>query len=576
VTDPAVQLARLQQQVEELGVAAIRALTGQADLHLRGQRLYRGTQRLPSFAPHLHCEGEAGWDQSFRGVADGLALRLLHSDEALHAALQPEGVLERALFDLLEQFRCESLADPAHAGVVHNLRLRHEAWSRALHDGGLTESLRGLLLYALTQAARSHVMREPVVAATEGAIESMRQRLAPRIGASLAALRHTRGDQRVYAGHALAIVRAAVQLLHEAGAGVEPGPRESDHREAAARTIWQQLLRTDSGGSDTPPATPSGDSRVLGPSGAGYQIYTRAYDREVRPAALLRAAVLAAHREQLDRRVAAQGANLPRLAREIQALLAEPAVEGWNDAAEQGRIDGRRLARLIASPTERRLFRDERVQPQADAVLALLVDCSGSMRVHAESVAMLAEILLRAAEQAGVANELLGFTTGAWHGGRALREWRRAGSPPSPGRLNELQHLVFKSAGQRWRHARRGIAALLEPTLFREGVDGEAVQWACTRLRAWPARRRLLLVVSDGCPTDSATEQANDAHYLDRHLREVVIAHTREGAVEIAGLGVGLDLSPYYARSRAIDLQSPPGNRLVADVLELIGGRRSR
>lgn len=575
MTGADVEQARLQQRVEELGVAAIRALTGVADLHFRGRRLHRGPQRLPYFAPHLHPTPETDDFASFRGAADGLALRLAHSDAALHASLQPQDAVERTVFDLLEQFRCESLADAAHPGVRHNLRHRHEAWSVALHAGGLTDTVRGLLLYALAQAARSHVMREPVVAATEDAIEAMRLRLAPRVGASFAALRRTRGDQRAYASHALAVARIAVQMLREAGADGDEPSRTGEEREAASRILWQRLVQPETSPVEAT-SVQIGDSRVLGESADGYRVFTRAYDREVDAATLLRAAVLAEHRARLDRRVAAQGVNLPRLARTLQALLAEPAIDGWDGAMEQGRIDGRRLAQLVASPTERRLFRDDRIEPQADAVLALLVDCSGSMKVHAESVAMLAEVLLRAAEQAGATTELLGFTTGAWHGGRAARDWRRAGSPPHPGRLNEVQHLVFKAAGQPWRHARRAIAALLEPTLFREGVDGEALAWACARLRALPARRRVLLVVSDGCPMDSATEQANDSHYLDQHLREVVQAQLREGGVELLGLGVGLDLSPYYARCCAIDLQAPPGNAILGELLQLIAGHRSR
>lgn len=575
MTGADVQQARLQQQVEELGVAAIRALTGVADLHFRGRRLHRGATRLPYFAPHLHPTPEADDSGSFRGAADGLALRLVHGDVALHAALQPDDAVERTLFDLLEQLRCESLVDPAHPGVRHNLRHRHEAWSAALHASGVTATQRGLLLYALVQAARSHVMREPVVAATEDAIESMRIRLAPRVGASLAALRRVRSDQRAYAAYALAIARAAAQMLRAAGADEDENSANGEEREAASRILWQRLVAPETSPADVA-AVQIGDSRVLGESGDGYRVYTRAHDREVDAATLLRAPVLAAHRERLDRRVAAQGVNLPRLARTLQALLAEPSIDGWLGAMEQGRIDGRRLAQLVASPTERRLFRDDRVEPRADAALALLVDCSGSMKAHAEGVAMLAEVLLRAAEQAGATTELLGFTTGAWHGGRAAREWRRAGSPPHPGRLNEVQHLVFKAAGQPWRHARRAIAALLEPTLFREGVDGEALAWACARLRALQVRRRVLLVVSDGCPMDSATEQANDSHYLDQHLREVVAAQTRAGGVEILGLGVGLDLSPYYARCCAIDLRVPPGNAVFGDLLQLIAGHRSR
>ena len=158
-----------------------------------------------------------------------------------------------------------------------------------------------------------------------------------------------------------------------------------------------------------------------------------------------------------------------------------------------------------------------------------------------------------------ILTEVLGFSTGAWQGGRARRDWPRAGKPAAPGRLNEAHHLIFKDAATSWRHARRSLAALLKPEQFREGIDGEAVDWACARLNATPLEtegqgepaRRILMVISDGCPMDGATAIVNDEHYLDAHLREVLARQEREGQVQIFGVGVGLDLSPFYPRCLA-------------------------
>ena len=411
--------------------------------------------------------------------------------------------------------------------------------------------------------------------ATEGLIESTRFALAPEIGVPLAGLRRERQDQARFAPHALHIARTVGEMLR-ASAEDDEGPGRPVERDAKTAPAFALLLDPDAQLQDGIASVETGDSRVLAGSPDGYRVYTRAYDREVRASTLLRAPVLAAHRERLDARVTAQGANLPRLARALQALLAEPADDGWDGAQEQGRIDGRRLAQLVAVPTERRLFRSERVAPLCDAALTVLVDCSGSMKAHAESVAMLSELLLRAAEMVGVRTELLGFSTGAWHGGRALRQWQRDGRPPHPGRVAEALHLVFKSAEEPWRRARRGVAAMLEPTLFREGVDGEAVAWACGRLRAQEARHRLLLVVSDGCPMEGATQLANDQNYLDHHLREVVAQQESLGGLAIFGVGVGLDLRPYYGRCQSIDLAAPPGNLVFGELLQMLSARRRR
>ncbi len=547
--------ARRQQKVEELCAAALRALAAEPDLHFRGRRLHRGERRLPTFAPHLAPSVDDDDFASFRGAADGIALRLTRSDAALHARLAPDSPIERWIFDLLEQFRVESLAPGVLRGMGRNLRHRHARWALACHRDGMTETAAGLLLYTVAQVCRAQVMAEPVLEETDGLIETTRGALMPRIGHALARLRRERFDQDAYARRALDIAGAVAEMVRDA---VAAGQHEEPSEPA---------------GGGAGPA--GGAPRSLGEDAPPYRVFTRAFDRELRAGALVRRAELLALRARLDARIAAQGVNLPMLARALRALLAAPERDGWEGGLEEGAIDGRRLARLVASPTERRLFRAERLEPRADWIASVLVDCSGSMKPHAESVAMIVDVLARALEMAGASSEILGFTTGAWNGGRPMREWQRAGRPPSPGRLNEVCHLVFKDAGTPWRRARPEIAALLRGDLFREGVDGEAVDWACARMADRPEPRRLLIVVSDGSPMDGATALANGDRYLDAHLREVVLRREREG-IAIRGIGVGLDLSAYYGASQVLDLSSAPGNRVFSEILRLIEGRRTR
>lgn len=566
--------ARQQQRVEELCAASIRALAGDADLHFRGGRLHRAGRLLPPFGPHLHPSLETDDFGSFRGAADGIALRLARSDAALHRSLAPADPVARLIFDLLEQLRVESLAPDAMPGVKRNLAHRFARWSQGCIDSGLTESARGILLFTLAQTVRTRLTAEPMPEHTADLIETTRGMLTRRIAHALAGLRRHRDDQRAYAPHALAIAKAVAALL--ASRDDERGEADDERDQDDGRAGFRMLMAFDGEGDDGIALAGSGTSRVLEQSGDGYRVFTRAYDRELEAASLVRTALLAEFRSRLDARIAAQGVNLGRLARQLKALLATPQADGWDGAQEDGRIDGRRLAQLVASPTERRLFRQDRIEPLADCLVSFLIDCSGSMKGQIEAVAMIVDVLVRALEMAGVPSEVLGFTTGAWNGGRARRDWLRAGRPLHPGRLNEVDHLVFKSADAPWRRARRGIAALLKADLFREGVDGEAVDWAVARMQGRPERRRILLVVSDGSPMDTATNLANDAHYLDHHLRDVVQRHEAAASAEIGGIGVGLDLSPYYARSQALDLSAPPGNRVFQEILEVIAGQRRR
>jgi len=565
-----VSTARHQELIEELCAASIRALAGERDLHFRARRLHRGRRALPAYAPHLHPSLDDDDFGSFRGAADGYALRLRVSDAELHARLRPDDPIERALFDLLEQFRVEAAVPPGMPGVAANLRHAFEAWSRAFYTAGKADTARGLLIFTIALICRARVTGHPPPEDLEDPLEATRAGIAPIVGHALAALRRTRDDQAAYAEPAREIARIVAQMLREGDGAATADGGDAERDDDAERAAFSLLVDPDAELTERFASAVSGRSRVLDDAPDGYRIYTAAYDRERDAATLARAELLREYREKLDAAIAAQNLHVGRLARELQALLALPERDGWDSAQEEGIVDGRRLAQLVASPTERRLFRTERTEPRADAVLTFLIDCSGSMKEHVEKLATLIDVFVRALEQAGIASEVLGYTTGAWNGGRAMRDWVRAGRPPHPGRLNERCHLVFKHGDSTWRRARPAIAALLKGDLFREGLDGEAVQWAHARLVARSETRKLLLVVSDGSPMDSATNLANDAHYLDHHLLDEVQKIEAAGRVAVYGVGVGLDLSPYYSASHVLDLAGSTPQQAMRELLDLL------
>lgn len=561
--------AREQERVQELCAAAMRALAGQPALQLRGRRLFRNGVAARAPAAHL----SSGHDDlaSWRGTADGLALRELETDEALHISLAPPAPMARSLFDLLEQYRVEAVVPDEYEGVRSNLRHRHQAWADAFETERMLETEHGLLVYAVAQSCRSRLTGIPLDELVADRIEGVRMKLQPHIGAEMAALHSLRRDQRAYAAVA-ATIAARVAALLESQAAAQPRER-AGRPDPRQRSIGLWLAQESSLESGFPVAG-SAASRLLADGGASYQVFTRAYDRELDAASLVRPQLLRELRARLDEDIARAPVNVGRLARHLQAAFAHPADDGWSSAQEEGRIDGRMLSQLVASPTERRLFTQPRSAPAADCLVTFLLDCSGSMKEYAPRVAVIVDVLVRAMEHAGIATEVLGFTTGAWNGGRARRDWLRAGSPAHPGRLNEADHLVFKSADQSWRRQRRSIAALLKTDFYREGIDGEAVQWACRRMAARPERRRVLAVVSDGSPMDGATALANDAGYLDHHLQDVVASEST-GDLRICGLGVGLDLSPYYEHCRVLDISRANALPMFLEICDLLSRRRS-
>lgn len=562
---------RAYLRAQELCAASLRALARDPALQLRGGRVVRAGVVAAVPPAHLRPSPEHDDLRSFRAAADGLALRQLHTDPDIHQQQAPADPAARRLFDLLEQYRVESLVPDELPGVRENLLHRHQAWTDAFASEGLLDSENGILVYAVAQTCRSRVTGVPLHDPLEDKIEPVRIQLAPLIGAEMAALRRLRHDQQAYAVPAALIATRVAELLHAVQA---MGSDKKDEQQAGSRkrglSLW---IDEESEADNEVPIAGLGASRLLEDGADSYRAYTRAYDAQLDAASLVRAEQLQEFRLQLDQSVAKAGVNFGRLGQHLQALFAYPAEDGWNSAQEEGRIDGRLLAQLVASPTERRLFKQPRTEFLADCCVTFLLDCSGSMKQHAPRLALLVDVFARALEQAGITSEVLGFTTRAWNGGRARRDWLRGGSAHHPGRLNEVAHLVFKPAEESWRRRRRAIAALLKTELFREGVDGEAVDWACQRLRQRPERRRVLVVVSDGSPMDGATSLANDPHYLDHHLQAVVAAQSAAGGLEIRALGVGLDLSPYYDKSLVLDLSQPPTIRSFLQVGSFIAGR---
>ena len=596
---------RRQQRLDALCAATLRALSARREVHARGPHWYAGDAALPSFAPHLHPQvqhkpqaevhalavqvaypiplvfspvpqslgtvslPDAATMVSFRGAADGIALRLRFSDTQLHRQRRPERPMARRVFDVLEQYRAESLVPAQWPGVRSNMSARFKAWSHAFVAARLHESAQGLLLLTVAQIGRARVTGEPVDEALEDMLEATRFGLVPHIGHALAALRRSRHDQAIYAQHALAIAQVVADLADGASraAGKADKTVADDKEEEDA---WLQIWVDFEAGEESGFASAL-EARDAQPDAVhSYRVFSTRYDREVHTTDLVRAAQLQELRSQLDESVRTSSVSAARLARRLQALLALPQIDGWESAQDSGYIDGSRLAQLVAKPDEHRVFRLPQRTPRADVALTLLLDCSGSMKQHMDKLAPMVDLLARALDMAGMATEVLGYTTNTWNGGRVMRDWRRAAKPAQPGRLNELCHMVFKDSSQPWRRSKQGLAALLKADMFRECVDGEALRWAAERLRGQDAERRILVVFSDGSPMDGATVLANDTHYLDRDLQHSARQLEREALIELCAVGLGLDLSAYFARSTVLDFENQTVAQALGDVLALL------
>ncbi|PJX20443.1 hypothetical protein CAP48_18755 [Advenella sp. S44] len=560
-----------QQHTDELCGAAVRAISGRTNAHFRKGRLYLDDDLVPVLAPHLRLEADNQSFRDFRAVADGMALRLLASDPTIYEQACPQDETARLLYDFFEQVRLEATVAPDWPGVHANVQARFRAWAEAFEHSALIESSLGILLFTVMLTVWSRVTGGVPSEAQQDLQEATRAGMADEIGEELYALRRLRNDQAAYA---VVAARLAQKISANLTAEMALDRRQKDS-DKNSRSLFSLLLTPDAQLEEGFDVAPSGQSRIFDQHQSSYRVFTRRYDRVELASSRVRLAELKQFRQQMDQDRASLSVGVAQLARLFRRIFRKPQDDGWIFGQEEGILDGRALGQLVASPAETRIFRQDQVIDRVDQAVTVLLDCSGSMRTHARRLSVLLDTLLRALGMAGVQTELLGFTTGAWNGGRAMKDWQRQGKPAHPGRLNEICHLLFKQADTSWSRARLDIAALLKHDLYREGVDGEAVLWASQRLLEQPDRRRTLIVISDGCPMDSATQHVNDDFYLASHLQQVIRQTISQG-IDVVGLGVGLDLSAYYPRSLAVDLQQALTPAVFYDIARLLAGGHRR
>jgi cobaltochelatase CobT len=304
--------------------------------------------------------------------------------------------------------------------------------------------------------------------------------------------------------------------------------------------------------------------------GPDYKAYTTHFDEIIDADELCDPDELQRLRDYLDKQLQNLHSVVARLANRLQRRLMAQQSRSWEFDLEEGVLDTARLPRVIIDPQQPLSFKQEKDMAFRDTTVTLLIDNSGSMRGRPITVAATcADILARTLERCGVKVEILGFTTRAWKGGQSRESWLQAGKPPNPGRLNDLRHLIYKSADAPWRRARKNLGLMMREGLLKENIDGEALDWAHQRLLGRPEQRKILMMISDGAPVDDSTLSVNPGNYLERHLRYVIEEIETRSPVELIAIGIGHDVTRYYRRAVTIVDAEELGGAMTEKLAEL-------
>jgi cobaltochelatase CobT len=528
-----------------------------------------------------------------RGTADALALRHKYHNEGLHARYAPPGEMARDLYEAMETARCEAMGARDMPGTAGNIdaKIGAEALRRGYDQ--ITDSSDAPLSVAAGYLIRHLATGRDLPPGAQNVMELWQGFIEDHAGGTLEDLQAKLSDQTEFARFARRIIEDlgygdqlgddpdaiddedqddAEQDTEEeeqpdstgeddsddAQADADPEQSQEEQQDEQQAQVSMEDMADQDMGEET--ELPEGEAPLEPPApqpiseaDPDYTVYKTDFDEEITAEDLAEPVELERLRAYLDQQLEPLKGAVSRLANKLQRRLQAQQSRSWEFDREEGILDAGRLARVVANPTTPLSFKVEKDTEFRDTVVTLLLDNSGSMRGRPISIAAIcADVLARTLERCSVKVEILGFTTRAWKGGQSRESWLNEGRPQLPGRLNDLRHIIYKSADAPMRRTRTNLGLMMKEGLLKENIDGEALEWAHRRLTARREARKILMVISDGAPVDDSTLSVNPANYLEKHLRDVIAMVERRKQVELLAIGIGHDVTRYYERAVTI------------------------
>ena len=546
-----------------------------------------------------------------RGEADTAALRLRYHNPDVYRRQRPQDHGSSQLFDAAEQARVEAIGCRLLAGVASNLQEFQEATCRERGHHLVNERNDTQIPDAVGLILRESLTGQKAPASSQPLVRLWRPWVEERIGSRLTTLKNSIHDQ-VKFGENLRQILEDLDLpaslngepneddnaqgqddtegqenQEDADLDTNSEPKESDDQDMDMEFMDPDALDDVEDMVETEDAEEDPDATMRGqPQNPdfpdknieAYRAFTQEHDEIVEAEMLCEPEELGRLRAQLDQQLSNMQGIVSRLANRLQRRLMAQQQRWWEFDLDEGFLDAGRLSRVVVNPLHPLSYKIEKEHTFRDTIVTLLIDNSGSMRGRPISVAAVSgDIIARTLERCAVKVEVLGFTTRAWKGGHARDEWVAKGKTVNPGRLNDLRHIIYKSADAPWRRARRNLGLMLREGLLKENIDGEALMWAYNRLIARPEQRRILMVISDGAPVDDATLSVNPGNYLERHLRDVIQFIENRTPIEVTAIGIGHDVTRYYQRAVTINDAEELGGTMMQNLSELFDehdGRR--
>lgn len=572
----------------------VRAISGEREAEVVFSRDRPGMSghqiRLPEFSKRPSPEELA----VVRGLGDSMALRMACHNPVTHAHMSPGGTEAQSIFDAVEQARIDSIGAKRMPGMAKNLAAMHAEKYEKANFAAIDRKEDAPVAEAVAMLVREKLTGEKPPESAGQVLDFWRDFIEDKAAVDLDRLAGSIDDQDAFARVVRSMLSSMEMADDYAGDDLENDDEEenlSDEEQPRSERENDEQVE-EQAGEDSAAADDSDsadeemdqgeldgaevadtdlddeadpDSEVAGetkrPNTAfddfnekvDYRVFSTEFDEEITAEELCDQEELQRLRAHLDKQLAHLQGAVGRLANRMQRRLMAKQNRSWDFDLEEGYLDTARLVRMVIDPMQPLSFKMERDTQFRDTVVSLLIDNSGSMRGRPITVAATCgDILARTLERCGVKVEILGFTTKAWKGGQSREKWLEAGKPAAPGRLNDLRHIIYKSADQPWRRSRANLGLMMREGLLKENIDGEALIWAHDRLMGRPEQRRILMMISDGAPVDDSTLSVNPGNFLEKHLRAVIEHIETRSPVELLAIGIGHDVTRYYRRAVTI------------------------
>ena len=522
-----------------------------------------------------------------RGESDEISLKLQYHDKTIHSKLKPSSDLAATIFNLAEDTRIEKIGSKKFFGVKKNLQklIEKKFETNLIAPPGsddITSFVNAMHLYL-----RKKISDAPIPQNSKKTMSLWEPWLEKRVGKFISELSENINDQELFGKN---INNLLIALKSELGDlddnnndsdddsdnegsdeensddqnntsqgdseeenedGIETGVEENTEAASDDNEFSDDEIENyDGEGNEELISKQQNNQNQLDNKSNAYKIFTNKYDEIINATDLCDNDELLRLRKTLDKQLENLQGAVARLANKLQRKLQARQNRTWEFDLEEGMLDAAKLARVVSNPLFPLSYKVEKDTKFKDTIVSILIDNSGSMRGRPITIAAIsADILARTLERCGVKVEILGFTTKAWKGGQSREQWINEGKTTNPGRLNDLRHIIFKSADAPWRRAKNSLGLMLREGILKENIDGEALIWAHERIYQRYEERKILMVISDGAPVDDTTLSANSGNYLEKHLKLIINFIENQSPVELIAIGIGHDVTRYYKKA---------------------------